>query len=80
MTGQSAGPSNGWFRTITHPTSHLLATIAALVVFVGGIWMGYVFDEFRVWFYAVAVIVILGWYLLMMKSYRAARVSSPPRS
>ncbi len=80
MTAQSAGPSNGWFRTITRPTSHLLATIAALVVFVAGVWMGYVFDEFRVWFYAVAVIAMLGWYLLMTRSYRAAKVNSPPHS
>ncbi|MDR6865683.1 hypothetical protein J2Y69_000265 [Microbacterium resistens] len=73
MSGVSQTHPVGWFRTITRPRSHLIATLAMLVVFIGGFWLGTAFSEYRMWFYGPAVVAILWWYLMMMRSYSRAR-------
>lgn len=62
-----------WFATVTRPASRLLTTIAVLIVFAVGMGFGTVYSDHRYWFHVPAVVVVLGWYVVMMRVYRRSR-------
>lgn len=35
--------------------------------------LGTIYSEFQLWFYALAVVAMLGWYVVMMRIYRIAK-------
>ncbi len=73
MTGSTERYRVGWFAIITRPRSHLLTTVTAFVAFIGSIWAGNTFTEYRIWFFALAAVVIMTWYWTMMRCYTKAR-------
>lgn len=65
-----------WFAIITKPRTHLLATIAALTVFVTGVLLGtYLLSDHRLMLYIPSIGILLWWYVAMMSRYRKARSS-----
>jgi hypothetical protein len=62
-----------WFHTITRPVSRLVATAVALAAFVAGIVLGALIPERGIWFQLPAVIILMGWYLVMSRLYVRAK-------
>lgn len=65
-------PNKTWFATITRPASRLAVTISVFVVFLTGIVLGAILDEYRAWFYAPALAALVFWYIGMMRIYRSS--------
>ncbi|MGM1016301.1 MAG: hypothetical protein ACQEW8_02020 [Actinomycetota bacterium] len=62
-----------WFATVTRPARRLLTTLVVLIIFAFGIGLGTVYSDHRFWFHGPAIVVLLGWYVVMMRVYRRSR-------
>lgn len=71
-----------WFRTVTHPRGRLVATVAAIVLFVAGIVAGALLPDYRMWIQVPAAVALMTWYAAMARMHRRANRShdGPERS
>lgn len=68
-----SGMPHGWLWTITHPTKHLVGTVAISAIIIAATILSVNFPQWAAVLFVIALISGLTWYVLMMRAYRRHR-------